>query len=354
MRVNPRPYARIAGLKEGQTEDGQGAGAKGSLEGRVENLSATTGPAIHVGAQHENSAGRLLDMDIEGVDIDVIVPGTWACGASALDPSLTKGLYESCHRYMTEFCSVDPRRLKGYALAACADPEYAADQIRKLAAEDWVAGVWPVLPEGTPIDDPDLAPVFEAMNEASLPIVHHSFFYEPPYFPGYRDIWGNLAVARTAAHMWGAQRLIAYTLVSGMMDKYPNLKVGTIETGHSWLPHWLVRLTSQISYVKGAVPSNLQYTPLEYCAQGRVFVGIEEHEGPLLTKGGIDVIGDGVFMYSSDYPHPESQFPNHTDNVLKWEPTIGATAMRKLMGENAAKWLRLQTTPWDYPAPAGH
>ena len=44
----------------------------------------------------------------------------------------------------------------------------------------------------------------------TCPSLYHSFFYEPPYFPGYRDVWGNLAVARTAAHPWGAQRILAY------------------------------------------------------------------------------------------------------------------------------------------------
>jgi len=28
--------------------------------------------------------------------------------------------------------------------------------------------------------------------------VRGPFFYEPPYFPGYRDVWGHVAVARTA------------------------------------------------------------------------------------------------------------------------------------------------------------
>ena len=105
--------------------------------------------------------------------------------------------------------------------------------------------MWPVLPEGLPVDDPDLEPIWQAMDEADLPIMHHSFFYEAPYFPGYRDIWGNVAVARTAAQVWGAQRLMAYVLVSGMLDRYPNLRVATVETGHGWLPHWIIRLTSQ-------------------------------------------------------------------------------------------------------------
>jgi len=51
---------------------------------------------------------------------------------------------------------------------------------------------------------------------------------EPPYFPGYRDIWGNTVVARTAAHPWGAARLCAYLILSGLFDRYPNLRAGVV------------------------------------------------------------------------------------------------------------------------------
>ena len=101
---------------------------------------------------------------------------------------------------------------------------------------------WPFLPEGKPIDYPDLGPLWDVMNDTHLPIFFHSFFYEPPYFPGYRDIWGNAVVARTAAHPWGAARLLSYLIVGQIFDKYPNINAGVAEVGHGWLPHWVIRL----------------------------------------------------------------------------------------------------------------
>jgi predicted TIM-barrel fold metal-dependent hydrolase len=343
LRINPIPYERVAGHKAGVKVQSTGAGSKGALEGRVENLA---GKGISVDIQHSNSAGRLRDMDVEGVDIDLIIPGTWATGSSGLEPSLAQLLYEAYHRYMADYCSADSRRLKGLILAQGADPAWSAKTIRELAKQDWPAAVWAILPEGLPIDDPDLAPMFEAMDEAGLPLIHHSFFYEPPYFPGYRDIWGNGVVARTAAHVWGAERLLAYILISGLLDRYPTLRVGTVETGHGWLPHWIIRLTSQSRFVKDAMPP-VKHTPLEYVQQGRVFCGIENHEGPDMTKAVVDLLGDGVLMYQSDFPHPECLFPHSTDTVIGWQSVIGETATRKLMGENAMRFLRLTSTPWD-------
>ena len=79
-------------------------------------------------------------------------------------------------------------------------------EIKTLAQEKWWAAVWLHLPEGKPINHPDVEPLWATMNDLDLPLIHHSFFVEPPYFPGYGDIWGNAAVARTAAHPWGAAR----------------------------------------------------------------------------------------------------------------------------------------------------
>lgn len=344
LRINPKPYSRVAGTRE-EEEKPSGAGTKGALEGRVENIAEGM---PRDGVQHENSDGRLLDMNEEGVDVNVLIPGPWAPGVSALDLSMTKLLYESYHRYMREYCSADSRRLKGLILAAGDDPEWSAKQIRSLADEDWVCAVWPALPEGLPVDDPSLEPIWQAMDEHDLPILHHSFFYESPYFPGYRDIWGNATVARTAAHVWGAQRLISYILISGMLDRYPTMRVATVETGHSWLPHWMIRLDSQVSYVKGGANPDLKHKPLEYLEMGKVFCAIEAHEGADLTRASMDVVGPDVFMYASDYPHPECDFPRSVDNVIAWTDTLGGEEpLRKLLSGNASRYLRLLSDPWE-------
>ena len=150
---------------------------------------------------------------------------------------------------MAEYCAADPRRLKSMVLAPATDPAASARAIEKLARDDWVAAVWPLLPEGLPVDDPDLEPIWAAANGADLPIMYHGFTIETPYFPGYRDVWENPAMSRCAGQTWGGQRFLSFMLMGGMLDRHPRLRVATLECGHGWLPHWLVRLTRQIDYV---------------------------------------------------------------------------------------------------------
>jgi predicted TIM-barrel fold metal-dependent hydrolase len=107
-----------------------------------------------------------------------------------------------------------------------------------------------------------------------------------------------------------------------------------------------VRLTRQIDYVRGSVSPTLKHTPVEYAQMGRVFCSIDFSEGPALTKAAIDVLGDQAFMFASDYPHPETIFPDHADTVIAWRTVLGEETMQKLMWENASRFLRLTSTPW--------
>ena len=335
LKVKPIPYNRIAGeAPQAETIEKGGAGA---VEGRVANVAKDI---CHERIQHDNAVGRLEDMDKEGVDVNLLIPGTWAPASSALDPGLTTGLYAAYHDYMRDFCSADPARLNTMFLAPGGAVDWAVAELKRLGKEKWISCVWPALPEGMPIDHPDLNPLWEVMNDLHLPIMHHSFFYEPPYFPGYRDIWGNAAVARTAAHPWGAQRSLAYVIAGGILDRYPNIKVGYSETGHGWLPFWLFRLDSQVHYVKGVVPK-LKHQPSDYARMGRVAVCIESHEGAAMTKAVCDLLGDNCIMYSSDFPHPECSWPHSVDNVLEWTNVLGPATMGKLLSGNAEQFLRL-------------
>jgi predicted TIM-barrel fold metal-dependent hydrolase len=136
----------------------------------------------------------------------------------------------------------------------------------------------------------------------------------------------------------GGQRFLSFMLMGGMLDRYPRLRVGTLETGHGGLPHWLTRLTRQIDYVRRSVSPKVKHTPVEYAQMGRVYCGIDFFEGVELTRAVIDLVGDHVLMFESDYPHPETIFPDHADAVIAWRKKLGETAMQKLMWENAARF----------------
>jgi len=339
MTVAPIPYDRFPGEAPRAEHTQAVPGGRTALEGRVITHHRR---AVQPGIDEENADGRIADMDLEGRDIDFIFPGTWVASCTALDVTLAEGLYRAYHRYMHDYTVQYPERLKSAVQLPGADVAWAVQELKALVQEKWLAAVWLHLPEGKPIDHPDFEPLWATMNDLDLPLIHHSFFVEPPYFPGYRDIWGNAAVARTAAHPWGAARFCAYLIVSGIFDRYPNFRAAVAEVGHGWLPQWVIRLGQMTQYVSGTTPK-LHYTPLEYVQQGRFRCAAEPFEGPAMTKACIDILGPEALMHQSDYPHGEAYFPETASMVLNWPiwSGLGEQALRQHMYDNAAAFLRL-------------
>lgn len=335
LSISPVPFKRALNTSESGGE--AQAGGTIPLRGKT-SLNYSVSPAPEV--NNRNATGRLQDMEREGVDVHVIIPATFANAATVLDNQIATELYDAYHRYLDDYCSTSPERLKGALLVAGADVEWSRRALKEYADRPWAAAVIVILPEGQPVDDPRLRPIFADMDDADLPILHHSFFYEPPYFPGYRDVWGNLAIARAAAHPWGAQRLLAYVLLSGMFDEFPRLRIGFAECSAGWVAGWLNRLDYQAAYLSSTLPQTAM-TPLEYARAGRVFCGVELDEGPAMVRSVMEVVGDGVLMYSSDYPHGGCKFPASPDVVLGWSE-LGEPVLRKLFSDNAERYLRMR------------
>ena len=189
-------------------------------------------------------------MDREGVDVHLIIPATWSTAPPSSTGAWPRSSTPPITATSTTYCSADPAGSRRRSWCSPTTGVGGGARSARYADEPWVGRGHAGAPGGLPIDDPVLDPFWEAMDEADLPIMHHSFFYEPPYFPGYRDIWGNVVVARAAAHPWGAQRLLGYFLLSGLFDRYPNLRIGFAECSAGWLPAWLIRLPGQATYMR--------------------------------------------------------------------------------------------------------
>jgi hypothetical protein len=129
-------------------------------------------------------------------------------------------------------------------------------------------------------------------------------------------------------------RNMASMIGSGVMDRYPTLRVGTLEAGHGWLPFWMARLDEHAETIKAALP-DLRQRPSDYVTSGRYFQSIEIPEGAALTNAVSDLVGDDVLMYASDYPHGESHFPESAGLVTAWNMT--EERKHRLLWDNAVR-----------------
>ena len=288
-------------------------------------------PAI--GVEDDDVDARIRDMDEEGVDVQIMVPGVPE-GLALLDPEYVSGFTRAYHRSTADFCAEYPDRLKAYMSASGDDVEGSVQEIKTWASSKWAAGVWVTPGINKPLDHPDMEPLWQAIEEAGLAVVHHSTAYNYPYFPGYQDVWDNLFLGRLFSHPWGGMRATAAFLGAGILDRHPNLRFVVLECGCGWLPFLARRADEQVEYVGST--ASLDKKISEYMMDGRFFCSIEMHEGEDMIQMVNQLLGDGVLMYASDYPHPETKFPDSVDTVMAWK-TLSEETRHKLFWGNAER-----------------
>lgn len=322
-----RRYRRQLGTATAvETPGGYMAGFTGAHKGREPSPKVDDDPAA-----------RIADMDLEGVDVNLTLPsgwfGTWTLSD---DIGLETNMYAAYHRWMNDYCGAYPNRIGGVVLCTARNVEASIEEIRRWGGSRWAWGILVYAPKDMPLDHPDLEPVWRAAAEHDLAITLHTFTVMPPYAPGGTDNWENLFLQRSASHPWCGMRNMASLIGSGVMDRYPEIRVGTLEAGHSWLPFWMARTDEHARTIRAALPDDLQQMPSDYVKSGRYFQSIEIPEGEALTNSVIDLLGEDILMYASDYPHGESWFPKSVETVLGWK--MSDERKRKLFWDNAVRF----------------
>ena len=324
-RVATKFYRRILGE----------AAPRESFTGRESRWRGNKMP--RPGVQDDRPDNRVEDMDDEGTDIHFLIPGSWLSLHDLPDPCFEVAMIRAYHRHMADFCGQFPSRLKGLIVASARAVDEAAREIREWGNSPWAVAVKPLLPRDIPADHPNLEPIWRAAQDHDLPIAHHSSTWNPPYYPGYRDVWDNIFLGRMASHPWGAMRFVASFIGGGIFDRYSSLRMGVLECGFGWLPFWARRMDEQAAYVGGT--AQLKHRPSEYITSGRFFCSIERQEGEDMFNAVTGFLGDEVLMYASDYPHSECQFPNSVDNILAWS-SLDADRRKKLFWDNANRFFK--------------
>jgi uncharacterized protein len=280
------------------------------------------------GGSDDDVEARIRDMDEEGVDVQLMMPSP---PPATDDIEIELAFVRANHRYSEDFCSKYPQRLKSLIVVSNRAVAESVEEIRRWGRSRWAVGIQAHLTIGFPLDHPDLEPIWAAADEAGLCVAHHSF---TTGYPGYRDLWDNPFIGRTASHPWAAMRAVSAFFGAGIMDRHPNLRFCVLESGFGWLPFWAARMDDQAEYLSYAVPENLARSPGQYMTSGRFFASLVIHEGEKMAKMVSDYLGDNIIMYSSDYPHAESRFPESADRVLAWK-SLGDGVMRKMLWDNA-------------------
>jgi uncharacterized protein len=230
------------------------------------------------------------------------------------DIDLAYAMAEAHDRAMIEFCSVDPR-----LLPVCYVPLCSLDRAGAAAATAVERGAKALMvasacPPGHSPSHVALDPVWAVAQEAQVPVVFHvgggGVLLDPHYFvnglPPVPDFHGGDGNFRSVDYMAIPNPVmlsLGTMIIDGVLERFPELRIGVIEQGASWVPGWMRSLDSAADAFRKneARLQALSLKPSEYVRrQVRVTPYPHEDAGWVIEQAGREVC-----LFSSDFPHVE-------------------------------------------------
>lgn len=160
-------------------------------------------PPIPSGVLHDNSTGRLAALDDAGVALQLISPGPSIDACLQLPSNLAAGVFAAYHRYVIAYCHDHPHRLGAVLQLHGSEPGWSAQEVADLRGEASVRAVSLCLAVRISPEDRQFDPLWEALEDADLPILHRPAL---------------------CARVWTPGRLLAYLRGAGVLARYPGLR----------------------------------------------------------------------------------------------------------------------------------
>ena len=228
-------------------------------------------------------------------------------------------------------------RLQAVAVLAPQEPQAAADELRRAVRTlGLVAGMLPA-DTAAHFGDRSFDPVYRAAVELDVPVAVHG---SGTHMAGGRAF---PVFIQTHAYNHPAAILGQFTsmMFEGVFSRFPQLRVGFLECGATWVPWYLDRMDEEFEMRGRWEAPELSAPPSRYVGEGgNIFFGLEAQErllGPTL-----DVIGSDVAMYASDWPHWDGEYP-HSLHVVEGRGDLTDEQRAGVLHRAADRFYRLKT-----------
>ena len=175
--------------------------------------------------------------------------------------------------------------------------------------------------------------MWDELHRAGLPLCVHMGMSYPPF--------GEVCTGLLDAHGIGMSlpAMMAFVAIvgHGMLDRYPDLKVGFLEFGAEWILYMVARLDHYLPIDRSQMPIKAevpQKTIQDYVRSGRIFLAGEADDKMLLHE--IALLGEDQILYSSDLPHGEGRH-NAAKEILA-RTDLSKAQKQKILYHNAVKF----------------
>ncbi len=324
---------------------------------------------LHKGAYEAKA--RLEDLDLMGIDQVLVIPTMMVSHFPFVESAEgAYGIARAYNNWARDWCNTDPDRLHAAGWLPVQDTRFTVAELRRMAEMKFpVALVRPIDANGNypnrinpmamvgTIRGTMWDPIYRTFEETGLVLGMHTFTASQgrltsltplgdtpnpaamPFSPGqYIHYAGNGAGRAVDVQLLGfifeAMTWLSQVLLSGFLDRYPNLKMAIFESNATWLPVLLEHCDRLFTLYRNERRTKADRLPSEaFFSQCKISFESDEEPVFRLWQGLFEKIG----IWASDaYHHDGADAWRSLRAMDKCE--VPERVQAKLMGRNACEF----------------
>lgn len=270
---------------------------------------------------------RLPEIEHDHVFGEVIYPTVAMRFYRVDDLDYQDACIRAYNEWITDFCRSHPDRYKGLGMATVQNVALGVAQLQQVKSLGLAGALIAIAPdEDKPYSHADYEPFWETTASLGLPLSLH-------VHTGRRGPRSNKMVEKTLnPHV--IQRTVAELIFGGVFERHPQLRVVSAENDASWAANFEQRMDyayRRHRFVEG-FSFQQDVLPSKFFRQN-VFCTFMDDRSAFVAR---DEIGLGNIMWSSDYPHTDSTWPNSLQIIAENSAGVPEADVQQIVCGNAS------------------
>ena len=279
--------------------------------------------------------GQIEARDAEGIDVTVSYPtlGLYSMALDDIEPPFAAAIARAYNNWLYDYSRTDSKRILGAAMVPPHDVDLAVREAQRAVKElDFKA----VFLRPNPVHsrnwyDPYYEPLWSALEAMDVALGFHEGIGS--LLPQVGDRFkGNAFLRHVACHSMEMMLAVLAMCGGGVLERHPGLRVAFLEANCGWVPWLLGRMDDHYEIQFGVSPVQLPEEPSVYFKR-QCFASTEADED--FVKHVVQYMGDDQIVFSTDWPHPDSKYPNAVESFL--ENDISNVTKRKILWDNCQR-----------------
>ena len=290
-----------------------------------------------------DGAAHLADMDRDGVDASVLYSGPIGLSSFSLpDREFALAVMRTYNDWLLDdFSGVDRDRLVGLALLPTDDgADVMLAEFERCVGKGARGFNLPGSPEHAYFDE-YYDPLWTAASDAGTPLSFHRNHGGRPKgdMAMFRHDIPGVNVGGIVARFFTAIDPFTYMIFTGVFERFPDLKIVGAEVNCGWLPFWRENMDQNFEQQRDWANVPIERLPSEFVGRNVFVTTLDDRFGYDAIRRD-PTLADAV-MYSTDYPHSVTLWPNSAKLVEELTAGFDDSSRRKVLAGNAASLYHL-------------